>query len=418
MARNGPDEQVNDPTVIINTLGKIRILSDIIGALNGTSADQDFDLTRTGGTTGASAAVVPGTFVPVISAPSIPIQLEVGGTSTYTSEYALGEPLGKSIFNTIGDDGSQTPFAAGILDTYNFLAETFRVWWGELNAALLMQDFQGIHNTSSQAAGIITEGCTDGLSGDLTGAKIISDSTRVVDSSEFDYSVVTFTLLDGGAIASQTEPSWLGSGPSSYFESTYPQISQALDDITPIVTVSTESGESEDYISGYSATVSATPAPGGTGAPKRAALSMTVTVYNTSASSNMSVTATTTNSTSYGNLIFDPSTRFCTLESDATYTASSLITGGGYSDSGSDSDSATIPSTASGGTSSDSTSATVSFTLPPLSKATISVDSASRHSIPGIGVSQPFGSCSHTVTINGVTRTVATDMGFFGSACP
>jgi len=416
MARLGPDEQVNDPTVIINILGKVRIISDMIGALNKTSSDQDFDLTTTGGTTGSTAAVVPGTFSPIISSPSIPIQLEVGGTSTYGSDYASALPLIFSLFDSVGNVGSQTPFTEGILDTYSFLPELFRTWWSDLNSALSMTDFEGVNNTSSNPAGVLSTGCNDGLGGDFTGAKLISDSTRVVDSTIFDYSVVSFSIQGDSVVQSQPQPSWVGEGPSSYFDTTFPQIRDALDDITPTVSVVANEDNTQDYISAYSAIVSALPSPTGTGAPKRASLDLDVTIFNTSPSSSMSVSFSASNSTTYGNLIFEASTRFCSLVSEYSYDVRDFD--GNVLSSASDSDTATIPSTSGGGSDSDSTSISSSVSVPALGSVTVSVANSSIHSNPTLGVSQPFGSCSHTVTINGVSRTESTDMGFFGSPCP
>lgn len=412
--RVGPDQSVNSPRVLQSLLGKVRYLVDLYSALKEASDAQDFDLSNIQNPSTLSMSATPASRL--LHNVYIPLRLSNGETLNYGSDYAAGATLSEAIFSNNLDEKAPAPDSRATIKTYENLAEFFRTGWGQINQfPLLLSNYTATGNsTVINPAGTISSGCSFNSS---TGIKSESENIRMVDSTNFEIKTVSFSFLFGGSFEPKATPIWLGSGPNSYLDTTYPQLRDEFDKLTPFPNISVDDSNLTDYIYLVTKRVSGRPFPTGTGEPKELYLQSNfgVSIYNPSTTDSISITVSANNSASHGNLIFAPGTgRGCELFCQARIVIldeddNPLIT--------TDNNSKVVIEAPSTGTNSGSNSESATESIPPLGRAVCRVQSRVSHQEPIVGVSQPFGAGSCTININGVSLSRSADLGFYGTPC-
>jgi hypothetical protein len=418
--RTGPDQSINNPNVLLALLGKVRYIDDLYSAFKVASDSKDPDLTNVSNPNTLNMIATPNLSDRLIPNISIPLRLGDGSIETYGSEYAVGASLSQAFNNDLHLIAPREQLEDAVIQTYANLAELFRDYWLTMNQfPSLLEDYTAVGNlTVTDPAGTVSDLCS---TSDLSpGLKFLSEQFRPVDTESFEFVSVNFEYWVEDPFVPRPTPSWRGEGPVSYFDTTYPQLRDRFNDITPNAVVDTVVDNSTDFLYRYFATVSAEPAPTGNAEPKSSRLFNGVNgtvIFNTSETASLDVTATTTNSTTYGNLIFDPSgdrhvELFCKTRIIVSDFNGSLV------EIVDDTSTVDLPVLSGGAINTGLNSSTESVSIPPLGSARCIVDTRSRHINPIIGVSLPFGSSTLTIDVDGVSASRFTAMGFFGSPCP
>jgi len=412
--RVGPDESVNDPRVLQSLLGKARYLVDVYSAFKEASDAEDFDLTgiTSPGTTSMTATPVSR----LIDNVYFPLRLATGESETYGSAYAAGITQSTAFNNNAYVFAPNDPLRRSTIKTYENLAEFFRTGWGQINQfPPLLSDYSATGNEQVvDSAGTISSSCS--VAGN--GIKSESELVRLVDSTSFDTKEVSFLYLLGGSFVPKTTPEWVGVGPTSYFDTTYPQLRDEYNTLFPTVSITETTDQTTDHKISVLKRTSGIPAPTGTGEAKELYLqsSFSISVYNPSTTDSRSITASVNNSCTHGNLIFAPGTgRGCELFCQARI---SILDFDGMTVSTTDNSSTVVVEAPNAiDTSSGSNSESTTESIPPLGRAIIRVQSRVRQQTPSIGVSQPFGSGAASITVDGNSISRSASFGFFGSGC-
>ena len=186
MARVGPNQDVNDPTTIIDLAYKFQQSSDVFGNFLAQSNAKDKN-------------VISG---PPIFDVVIPFKIQDGSIGNIRGE-DISFSNGKYIYN------SGLVASANIL-TYVDLAELFRTYWNSLNNVLdQLADFDTVTETDIPA--MDEPPFTDAQ------GRLIALGT--LGGTEFDAYSVDYTPDNSLSI-----PSWSGVAPTDYNQGTYPQL--------------------------------------------------------------------------------------------------------------------------------------------------------------------------------------------------
>lgn len=459
--RVGPDQSINDPSVLQNLLGLTRNVHEYLAACKEISDSQDVNLSSFDGD-------IPKPTSNLITSITIPLALDNGSTQGYGSSYGANKTSALGLADNFQTVAPQSEWTNANINTYANLAERFRSYWSTLNSFLdTLSDFSSITAEGTLAPGITFSGCSTFS----TGRKRVSDRTRITTANLIDKIDTSFVFQTLSIpVASFATPDWIGEGPSSYFDTTYPQLRDEIKKL--YVTVEQDTLEffaEEDYETFSTALVSRVPAPTGDGEIKEASLSMGrnqgagtkidpirpsegttfvsttgpevpaedfaaknewIQIYNQNDIDQIvSFSAVATGV--YGNSGFSlVAPRYSLISARYVYYISSIndyVNADVFDQSpavtskGSVFDESlaavTNVSAGAGGEGTGVVSISDSVNIPPGSSLFIRVCAGMEFRKPDLIETAHFGSATLSVTINGVSRTEFYDLGFFGTGC-
>ncbi len=189
MARTGPNQDINDPTTIVDLAYQYQQSSDEFGILLAKSNTENPDASG----------------LPIVNV-SIPFKMVNGSTQFI---------LGSSIDFDSGYIYDTALVSNATILTYIDLAERFREYWELLRSSLLLlNNFETLDESS------VDEIPPTGMPGSLTGY-----TSGSLGGTQFELETTSFSVdvID--------TPTWFGYGPTNYNQNTYPQLLSELDQL-------------------------------------------------------------------------------------------------------------------------------------------------------------------------------------------
>ncbi len=202
MARTGPNQDINDPTTILEVNKFYYDKSVDFGDLKAISDSQDPDATG-----------------PPVTTVDIPLKLANGSTSLLDGSIVTDE--------FTADDPN---LSVSVINTYIDLAERFRNYWELLRQSIVsLADFA---TTTTTAIPAIPSSPVSGQAGFTSGA---------LSSIQYDYSAGVFE------VDYPDTPTWSGHRPTDYNQNTYPQLLNELNNLEASVNTSSSVEVDEVY---------------------------------------------------------------------------------------------------------------------------------------------------------------------------